>query len=207
MDALEAIRTRRSVSQVSRPAGGRRTRRTTSRGRHARPDARNQQPWQFVVIDDRADPGRGRRVHSERPDGRTMPLGILVCGDLALETSPGYWVVDCAGPRKHAPGRPCLGIWAPFGRRLPPPAANGRAPALIGLPENVIAHSLVVLGHPAEQVPAPENRYQARSGASEPLVIGRAAPNSRRSTGRRMPTVAHRILPGRNLLVFSCRRQ
>ena len=24
------------------------------------------------------------------------PLAILVCGDLALEKSEGYWVVDCA---------------------------------------------------------------------------------------------------------------
>ena len=31
---------------------------------------------------------------------------------------------------------------------------------LLGLPENVIAHSLVVLGHPSEQVP-PQDRFRA----------------------------------------------
>lgn len=30
---------------------------------------------------------------------------------------------------------------------------------LIGLPENIMAHSLVVVGYPGEQVP-PEGRYQ-----------------------------------------------
>ena len=82
------------------------------------------------------------------------PLGILVCGDLHLEKSEGYWVVDCAAAVEnmllaaHALG---LGaVWCGVY-----PRARGWTPLrrLVGLPENVVAHSLVVLGYPGEQVP------------------------------------------------------
>ena len=88
------------------------------------------------------------------------PLGILVCGDLHLEKSEGYWVVDCAAAVEnmllaaHALG---LGaVWCGVYPRAPRMDALRQ---LLGLPENVVAHSLVVLGYPGEQVP-PVDRYQ-----------------------------------------------
>jgi nitroreductase len=120
----------------------------------------NQQPWQFVVIDD-------ARVLAEIPGfmpnaamAARAPLAILVCGDLGLEKSAGYWVVDCAAAVQnmllaaHALG---LGaVWCGVYPRQPRMDGLKR---LLGLPENVIAHSLVVLGDAGEQVP-PQDRFR-----------------------------------------------
>ena len=83
-------------------------------------------------------------------------------GDLDLEKSEGYWVVDCAAATlnmllaAHALG---LGaVWCGVYPREPRMEGLKR---LVGLPENVVAHSLVVLGYPAEKI-QPENRYHSQ---------------------------------------------
>jgi nitroreductase len=88
------------------------------------------------------------------------PLAVLVCADLSLEISPGYWVVDCAAATEslllaaHALG---LGaVWTGVYPREPRMEGLRR---LVGLPAHVVAHSLVVLGFPAERPPE-ENRYR-----------------------------------------------
>jgi nitroreductase len=89
------------------------------------------------------------------------PLAILICGDLELETSPGYWVVDCAAAAEnilltaHA-----LGIGAVWTGVYPRDPRMDGLRKLLGLPDMVVAHSLVVVGYPAEQ-PKPADRYRA----------------------------------------------
>ena len=124
------------------------------------PSARNQQPWQFVVIDDQTTLAEIPKFMPNAPMAATAPLAILACGDLSLEKSEGYWVVDCAAATQnmllaaHALG---LGaVWCGVYPREPRMEGLRR---LLDLPENVIAHSLVVLGYPGEQV-QPQDRYR-----------------------------------------------
>ena len=83
------------------------------------------------------------------------PLGILICGDLSLEKSPGFWVVDCAAAMEnlllaaHASG--LGGVWIGI---YPRQERMDICRRLFALPEQVIAHSLAILGFPAEQPPA-----------------------------------------------------
>jgi nitroreductase len=79
------------------------------------------------------------------------PMAILVCGDLTLEKSAGYWVVDCSAAVEnmllsaHALG---LGaVWCGVYPRQPRMEGLRR---LIGLPENIMAHNLVVVGYSGE---------------------------------------------------------
>jgi nitroreductase len=160
MDALDAIWTRRSIRKYrDEPLPEDLIQKLLAAAMQA-PSARNQQPWQFVVIDERATLAK---IPSFMPNAAMVakaPLAILVCGDLGLEKSEGYWVVDCAAATQnlllaaHALG---LGaVWCGVYPREPRMAGLRR---LVGLPDNVIAHSLVVLGQPAEQV-WPEDRYR-----------------------------------------------
>jgi nitroreductase len=112
------------------------------------------------VIDDRAILTEIPTFMPNAAMAGNAPLAILVCGDLALEQSEGYWVLDCAAAVEnmllaaHALG---LGaVWCGVYPRKPRMEGLRR---LIGLPTNVIAHSLVVVGYPAEQVQS-EDRYQ-----------------------------------------------
>jgi nitroreductase len=160
MDTLQVIHTRRSVRKyLDRPVPEELVQRLLAAAMQA-PSARNQQPWQFVVLDERAMLAKIPTFMPNAAMAGKAPLAILVCGDLGLEKSAGYWVVDCSAATEnlllaaHALG---LGaVWCGVYPREPRMEGLKR---LVGLPENVIAHSLVVLGYPAEQVPA-EDRYR-----------------------------------------------
>ena len=96
MDTLETIRTRRSVRKYEdRPVPDELVQKLLAAAMNA-PSARNQQPWQFVVIDDRRMLAEVAEINPNAQMAGHAPLGIMVCGDLSLEKSPGYWVVDCA---------------------------------------------------------------------------------------------------------------
>jgi nitroreductase len=161
VDTLQAIHTRRSIRKyLDKPVPQELVQKLLAAAMQA-PSARNQQPWQFVVIDDRSILTKIAELMPTAAMASKAPLAILVCGDLDLERSEGYWVVDCAAAVEnmllaaHALG---LGaVWCGVYPREPRMEGLKR---LIGLPENVIAHSLVVVGYPAEQVRS-ENRYRA----------------------------------------------
>ena len=160
MDVLTAIHTRRSIRKhLDRPVPEELVQKLLAAAMQA-PSARNQQPWQFVVIDDRERLSKIAEFMPNAAMAAQAPLAILVCGDLDLEKSEGYWVVDCAAAVEnmllaaHALG---LGaVWCGVYPRAPRMEGLRQ---LVGLPRNVIAHSLVVLGYGAENVPAAD-RYR-----------------------------------------------
>ena len=67
----------------------------------AAPSAGNQQPWHFIVIRDRAVLNAIPGFHPHAAMALHAPVGILVCGDPALEKHPGYWVQDCAAATEN----------------------------------------------------------------------------------------------------------
>ncbi len=161
MDTLEAIQTRRSVRKyLDRPVPEALVQNILAAAMQA-PSARNQQPWHFVVIDDRTMLGQIARFLPNAGMAAEAPMAILVCADLALELTPGYWMLDCAAATMnlllaaHALG---LGaVWTGVYPREPRMEGLRR---LVGLPEQVVPHSLVVLGFPGERPPA-DKRYRA----------------------------------------------
>jgi nitroreductase len=67
----------------------------------AAPSARNQQPWEFIVI---SDADLREKIPSVCPFAQMIvdaPVAILVCGNLKVETAQGYWVIDCAAATQN----------------------------------------------------------------------------------------------------------
>ncbi len=160
MEVLKAIHTRRSIRKFGKEPVPEELIQELLAAAMQAPSARNQQPWQFIVIDDRAVLAKIPAFMPNAAMAAEAPLAILVCGDLSLETSEGYWVVDCAAAVEnmllaaHALG---LGaVWCGVYPRAPRMEGLRQ---LVGLPANVIAHTLVVLGDPAEEIPAVD-RYR-----------------------------------------------
>lgn len=152
MDVHEAIHTRRSIRKYQdRPVSGESIEQLLSAAMTA-PSARNGQPWQFVVIDDRQLLDACADVCPNAAMIRGAPMAILVCGDLKLEGSEGYWMVDCSAAVENmllaAHG---IGLGACWCGVYPRPHRMDGLRELFHLPEHVIAHSLVVVGHPAEE--------------------------------------------------------
>jgi len=159
MDAIQAILTRRSIRRyTSAPVPSELVTALLRAGMQA-PSAGNQQPWQFVVIADRAT---REAIPAFHPYADMLPeasVAILVCGDLRREHFRGYWVQDCSAAAQnillaaHAAGLGAVWIGLyPQEERVAPMRK------LLGLPEEVIPLALIPLGYPAEQ-PAPADRF------------------------------------------------
>ena len=161
MDAMEAILTRRSIrAYTDEPVGADEVERLLEAAMAA-PSAGNQQPWQFVVIDDRRTLDAIPKFHEYSAMLSRAPVAVAVCGDLRAAKMPEYWEQDCSAATEnlllaaHAMG---LGaVWLgihPEGDRV------AKLSELLALPEGVVPLCVVALGRPAE-AKGPADRYDA----------------------------------------------
>ena len=164
MDALQALFSRRSIRKYRPAAVPDETLRTALEAAMSAPSAGNQQPWHFVIIDDRETLDRIPSIHPHSLMCREAPVAVLVCGDPTLEKHVGYWVQDCAAATEnllvavHASG--LGGVWVGVYPREDRVIGLRR---LLNIPEQVIPFALVPIGHPAEPKPPRPDRYnQAR---------------------------------------------
>jgi len=124
------------------------------------PSACNAQPWQFVVIRDRKILKEVPRINPYAAMAEHAPLAILVCGDVSLEISAGYWVVDCAAAVQNLLlAAHTLGLGAVWTGVYPQQDRIEGFRNLLNLPQQVIPHSLIPMGYPAEE-PADEDRFR-----------------------------------------------
>ena len=160
MDVLEAIRTRRSIRQYQDKAVPQEIVQRVLAAAMSAPSACNAQPWQFIVIRDRKLLSEVPRLNSHAAMAAHAPLAILVCGDLRLEISAGYWVVDCAAAVQNLLlAAHALGLGAVWTGVYPQQDRIEGFRRLLNLPQQVIPHSLIPLGYPAETA-AHEDRYR-----------------------------------------------
>jgi len=59
------------------------------------PSANNQRPWHFIVIRDKETLEAITHIHPYSGMLHQASVAIVVCADLDLEKSEGYWVQDC----------------------------------------------------------------------------------------------------------------
>lgn len=125
----------------------------------AAPSAGNEQPWQFVVIDDRDTLVEITKIHHHAQMLKEASHAIVVCGDLSLEKIKGYWVQDCSAAMQNmllmaqdlGLGAVWLGVY-PIEERVK------ALKKLLNLPEDVIPMAIMSLGYPAE-IKEPVDRY------------------------------------------------
>jgi nitroreductase len=152
MEAIETILTRRSIRVYTGQTVPVEALENLLRAAMQAPSAGNQQAWQFVAITDRKQLNALAEV---LPYGKMLtsaPLGIVVCGDLALEKSEGYWVQDCSAATQnillaaHAQG---LGaVWLGV---YPREERVQDVRKVLGIPGTAIPLCAIAVGYPAEQ--------------------------------------------------------
>lgn len=152
MDAFEAIYGRRSIRSFTDDEVSDDDVESVLRAAMAAPSAGNQQPWHFIVIDDRAVLDAVPEFHPYSTMLHEAPLAIVVCGDKREEKHEGFWVQDCSAAVEnlliaaHARGLGAvwLGVYPAKGR------VRG-ARDLLDLPDAVVPLAIVAVGHPAEE--------------------------------------------------------
>lgn len=161
MDAMDAILSRRSIRRYTAQPVPEPAVKELLEAAMSAPSAGNQQPWHFVVINDRGILDEIPKYHPHSDMLKEASVAVLVCGDLKLEKDGGFWIQDCSAATQniliaaHAKGLGAvwLGIY-PDEKRID---ATRR---LLGIPEHVMPLSLIAVGYPAEKKPRPD-RYQA----------------------------------------------
>jgi len=163
MDSLKAIFTRRSIRKYTNEPVPDQIIMELLAAAMAAPSAGNEQPWHFIVINDRQILNEIPKFHPYSQMLKEASVAILVCGDVMLEKYTGYWVQDCSAATENILiavqakrlGAVWLGIY-PIAERV-----TGMR-ELLGLPEHVIPFSLVPIGYPAEDKPPADRFDEAR---------------------------------------------
>lgn len=159
MDCLTAIHARRSIrSYTGAPVTDHQVE-TLLRAAMAAPSAGNAQPWEFLVVRDRATLADIPGVHPYARMAASADAAILVCGDLSRERYHGYWVQDCAAAVQNLLlAATALGLGAVWTGVHPVPERVAGFREMFRLPEHIVPLAFIPLGHPAEDKP-PVDRF------------------------------------------------
>lgn len=160
MDAMKAILTRRSVRDFKPEPISDDDQEDLLRAGMQAPTAKNEQPWHFVVIDDRALLHAIPEFHPYSKMLMDAPLAIMVCSDKTLEKKKKSWILDCSAATQnillaaHAKGLGAvwLGLY-PDKNRM-----DGMF-TLLDLPKHIRPVTLIAIGHPAS-MPEPKDRFK-----------------------------------------------
>jgi nitroreductase len=160
MDTIEAIHTRRSIRRYTGKKIGESLVEEVLKAAMQAPSAGNQQPWHYVVIDDRKMLDKISGIHPYAGMAKEAQLAILVCGDIKLQKHEGFWVQDCSASTQNLLlSAHALGLGAVWCGIYPREDRVDEFRKLIGMPLNVMPLSLVVMGFPAEKK-EPEDRFR-----------------------------------------------
>jgi nitroreductase len=94
MDALDLIKTRRSVRKYKSEMPSDDQMKKCIEAACSAPSAHNSQPWKFVVVKDRESIEKLARTQTHSRFLLTAPVVIVALGDEAK--SPGHWIEDCS---------------------------------------------------------------------------------------------------------------
>lgn len=163
MDALQAIFTRRSIRKYTdEPVSGQALETLLKAAMYA-PSARNSQPWDFVVVRDKATQktlqGADRALHMVPQ----APVCIVVCVQEGRHTGdyPGFVYQDAAAATQNILlAAHTLGLGAVWCGVYPKVHLIKRFQEVLHLPDNTTPFCIIALGHPAQTPQVPE-RFDA----------------------------------------------
>lgn len=149
MDAMTAIRTRRSVrsftsqnvtdAQVTELLGA----------AMSAPSAGNEQPWEFVIIRDREILNNVGKLNRFAMYAKNAPVSILVCGNLNYDKHGGFWIEDVSAATQNILlAAHAMGLGAVWTGIYPLDDRVKGFRDLVKAPQNIVPMSLVVIGYP-----------------------------------------------------------
>jgi len=114
------------------------------------PSANNKRPWHFVIVDDREAIGKIIKFHPYAKMLEHASHAIVVCGDEKLESSQGYYLLDCSASVQnillaaHSMGYGA--VWLGIEPRVERKKA---VKEIFGLPEHIQPLAIISIGVPA----------------------------------------------------------
>lgn len=151
-DFINIIKTRRSVRQYSdKDIPKEMIEKIVECGMYA-PSARNQQIWEFIIIDDKNILKRISEINPFAKMAENSKFAILVLANLNLETCPDFWPQDCSAAVQnilltaHYFGFGC--VWTGI---YPREDKIESFKELFNLPDKIIPFGLIPIGYPMNE--------------------------------------------------------
>lgn len=121
------------------------------------PSAGNEQPWEFVVINDRKKLDEIALMHDNAGMVEEAPVALAVCSVQDRVKHGKMWVQDCAAATQnmllqahsHGYATCWVGVYSRSDRERD-------MAELLELPEGVVPFSLIPVGRPPESIPDPD---------------------------------------------------
>lgn len=162
MDAIEVILSRRSTRKYKKKAVPKKLIDELLNAAMHAPSACNEQPWHFVIINNREVLNEVPKYHPHSYMIREAPVAIVVCVDLNLtKEDKVWWVQDCSAATENiliaAQAKGLGAVWLGV---YPKDDRVKGIQGLLALPQNVIPLCIIPIGYPDEKKPY-ENRYQS----------------------------------------------
>lgn len=159
MKTLEAIHGRRSIRTYTEGSVTDEQMETLLKAAMTAPSAGNAQPWQFIVVTDRAVLDKVPDIHPYAAMSRQAPAAILVCGDVSKEKYEGFWVQDCSAAIQNmllaARDMELGAVWT----GIHPVEERVQAfKSMFNLPENVIPLAFIPVGR-TDKPGTPKDRF------------------------------------------------
>lgn len=163
MDAIEALLTRRAVREFTpEPVTEEQLHTILNAAMHA-PSACNQQPWHFIVVDQRETLDAIAGVHPYAQMLLQAPLAVIVCADVTLETCPGHWVSDCSAAMENLlVAARAVGLGSVWVAIYPSEQRLKSIRDLMRLPSFIMPLCLAAVGHAAAPLPQVDRFNPAR---------------------------------------------
>jgi nitroreductase len=123
------------------------------------PTAKNIQPWEFIVINDRKalDAFASEGLRGSREILKQAQLAIVVCGDTVSSTR---WSLDCSAATENILlAATALDLGAVWLAAYPWPDRVARVITATGIPSHVLPLAVVAVGHPEGKF-TPKEKYK-----------------------------------------------
>lgn len=152
MDTLTAIFTRRSIRKFTGQPVSDETVKVLLQAAMSAPSARNEQPWEFIVIRDKAILEQFPGFHPFAKHVPDAPVAIVICGNTKLEAQAGLWALDCSNATMNILlAAHSMGLGAVWTTLYPYEQRMTGARKLLNIPDNIIPLAIVPVGYPAEK--------------------------------------------------------
>ncbi|MDV0447214.1 Albonoursin synthase [Methanosarcinaceae archaeon Ag5] len=163
MDTMTALYTRRSVRKYQNKPVPMNLIEEAVKAAMFAPSARNQQPWDFIIVDQRETLDKIPAFSPHAAMVKGAPAGVLVCFNKDYEGAEGFFPQDLGAATQnmllalHANG---LGaVWTGVYPRED--RVNGFVD-LFKLPANVVPYAFVIIGYPEKEADAADRFKKER---------------------------------------------
>jgi len=129
----------------------------------AAPSARNIQPWEFIVVQDRDFLNKISEFGTFAHMLKEAPLAIVVCGDLNKEmpaqSGKKYWIQDCSAATQNIMLQATeMGLGSVWIGTYPKEEMYKPLAQLLDLPENILPVTTIAIGHPDGKI-EPKDKF------------------------------------------------